>query len=210
MIISLAGCGGHRDFTPASVLNSGEVTLMWTDVKGSVDYSIYVSTSPNVTDLNSYKISHVTNPFTITRLEPDATYHFVVAAEDGSEKIWKSKEISYTVTGPKGSIQFGELLSHPTRNAAVFNSKPKVKALATKTRDVTLTWGNVPNATSYNIYWSHKPGVTKRNGIKISHVKNPHKITGLKVGKKYYFVVTAVNATGESKESKEISYLIGQ
>ena len=208
--MSLSGCGGHEDFAPASVVNSGEVTLMWTDVKGSAAYNIFVSRSPNVTDLNSYKISHVTNPFTITRLEPDATYHFVVAAEDGSGKIWKSKETSYTVTGSKGSIQFGELLSHSARNTAVLNSKPKVKAPATKTRDVTLAWENVPNATSYNIYWSDKPGVTKRNGIKISNVKNPHKITGLKVGKKYYFVVTAVNATGESKESKEISYIVGK
>ena len=79
-----------------------------------------------------------------------------------------------------------------------------------KTRDVTLSWDEVPNATSYNIYWSDKPGVTKRNGTKISNVKNPHKITGLIKGKKYYFVVTAVNASGESKESEEISFAVKQ
>ena len=209
-IMFLAGCGGHGDFAPASILHSGEVTMSWKDVKGSVAYSIYVSRSPNINDINSYKIPHVTNPFTITRLEPDATYYFVLAAEDGSGKIWKSEEISYTVTGTKGSIQFGDILSHPARNAAVSNLKPEVKAPASETRDVTLAWENVPNATTYNIYWSDKPGVTKKNGIKISNVKNPHKITGLKRGKKYYFVVTAVNATGESKESKEISYVVGQ
>ena len=68
----------------------------------------------------------------------------------------------------------------------------------------------MPNATSYNIYWSDKPGVTKENGTKISNVRNPHKIEGLKKGKKYYFVVTAVNASVESKESEEISLTVEQ
>jgi fibronectin type 3 domain-containing protein len=206
--MALAGCGGNENVPSASILNSGEVTLTWKDVKDSVAYNIYVSRSPNVTDLNSYKISHVTKPFTITHLEPGATYYFVVAVEDGSGKIRKSKEISYTVAATKGSIQFGDALSPSTRNAAAPDSKPAAKAPAAETRDVTLAWENVPNATSYNIYYSDKPGVTKKNGIKISNVKNPHKITGLKKGERYYFVVTTVNASGESKESKEISYLV--
>ena len=79
-----------------------------------------------------------------------------------------------------------------------------------ETRDVTLTWDDVPGATSYNIYWSDEPGVTKKNGNKISNVKNPHKITELKKGGKYYFVVTAVNASNESNVSEEISITIGQ
>ena len=85
------------------------------------------------------------------------------------------------------------------------------KATTTPETDiVTLTWDDVPGATSYNIYWSDKPGVTKKNGIKISNVKNPHKLSELKMGEKYYFVVTAVNASGESKESEEFSFTVGQ
>jgi fibronectin type 3 domain-containing protein len=79
-----------------------------------------------------------------------------------------------------------------------------------QTHDVTLAWTNVPDATYYNIYWSESPGVTKKNGNKISNVKNHHKIKGLKKGGKYYLVVTAVNAAGESKESKELSFTIEQ
>jgi len=48
------------------------------------------------------------------------------------------------------------------------------------------------------------------NGTKISNVKNPYKIVGLKKGGKYYFVVTAVNASGESEESEEFSFIVGQ
>ncbi|MGD1973668.1 MAG: GDSL-type esterase/lipase family protein [Desulfobacterales bacterium] len=87
---------------------------------------------------------------------------------------------------------------------------PTVNASAPETRDVTLAWDDVPNATSYNIYWDDKPGVTRKNGTKISNVKNPHRITGLKKGGEYYFIVTAVNASGESKESEEFSFTVGQ
>lgn len=209
IIISLAGCGGGENFPPASVLVSGEVTLMWKDVDSSVVYNVYTSKSPGVTVYNSYEISHVTSPFTITRLEPGATYYFMVTAEDASGRIWKSKEKSYTAGNKNGMVPFGDILSRSAKNTKDSKPKQKVKAAANETRNAILSWKNVPNATSYNIYWRDKPGVTKKNGTKISHVKSPYKITGLKIGKKYYFVVTAVNAFTESKESKEISCFVG-
>ena len=78
------------------------------------------------------------------------------------------------------------------------------------TEKVTLTWDKVANATSYNVYWSNSSGVNKRNGVKISAVKNPVTITGLKRGATYYFVVTSVNESGESRESKELPYTVGE
>jgi hypothetical protein len=56
----------------------------------------------------------------------------------------------------------------------------------------------------------NKPGVTKQNGTKIANVTNPYKIKDLKKGKEYYFIVTAVNQTGESKASEEFSFTVGQ
>jgi fibronectin type 3 domain-containing protein len=209
MIISLAGCGGSENFPPASVLASGEVTLMWKGADGSVVYNIYASKSPGVTVFNSYKISHVTSPFTITRLEPGATYYFMVTAVDASGRTWKSKEQSFTVGNTNGTVQFGDIVSRSAKHTRDSKPTQKVETVARETRDITLSWKNVPNATSYNIYWSDQPGVTKKNGTKISNVKSPYKITGLKKGKKYYFVVTAVKGSAESKESKEISYFVG-
>ena len=71
---------------------------------------------------------------------------------------------------------------------------------------VTLLWNEIPGATSYNVYMSKSPGVTKLNGLKIRNVTNPFEINHLEPGKTYYFVVTVVNESGESEESKELPY----
>ena len=72
--------------------------------------------------------------------------------------------------------------------------------------EVTLLWNKIPGATLYNIYLSKSPGVTKLSGSKIPNVTNPIKIHQLEPGNTYYFVVTAVNGSRESRESKELSY----
>ncbi|RPJ17628.1 MAG: fibronectin type III domain-containing protein [Deltaproteobacteria bacterium] len=82
----------------------------------------------------------------------------------------------------------------------------QVSKIADGDGKVTLSWDNVANASTYNIYYSDSPGVTKQNGKKIANVANPHTIMGLKQGKVYYFVVTASTNFGESKESEEISF----
>jgi hypothetical protein len=77
------------------------------------------------------------------------------------------------------------------------------------TRQVKLAWDAVPDATSYNVYWSPSPGVTRQNGTKISDIKNPFtKIKGLTPGATYYFVVTTVKGTAESQESEELSFAV--
>ena len=77
------------------------------------------------------------------------------------------------------------------------------------TGQVKLAWCNVPDATSYNVYWSASPGVTRQNGNKISGIKDPATtINGLKPGVTYYFVVTAVKGTAESLKSEELSFTV--
>jgi outer membrane protein OmpA-like peptidoglycan-associated protein len=71
---------------------------------------------------------------------------------------------------------------------------------------VTLLWEEFPSAISYNVYQSTSPGVNRINGYKISNVTNPTIVDKLKPNETYYFVITAVNESGESIESKELSY----
>ena len=135
----------------------------------------------------------------LSRTEPDAV-------DPESEDITTS---SPSESAPEASSEQQERQPAPTRSNTE-KAKPTVKDISPKTVDATLAWNDAPNATSYNIYWSDKPGVTKKTGTKISNAKSPHKISGLIKGKKYYFVVTAVNASGESTESEEMSFTAGQ
>lgn len=194
---SLLGCGGN--IPPASNLVNGAVTLKWNEVQGAISYNVYASTSPGVTKLSNNKFRNAPNPFTITRLEPGKTYYFIITAITDSGESKQSRELSYTAVMDKvGVLEFGNLFDTPTKGHESGSSKNK---------DVTLAWDDVPNATSYNIYWSDSPGVTKLNGNKISNVENTYILKGLKSGT-YYFVVTAVNAFGESAESAEFSFSV--
>ena len=400
LILSLIGCGGSSNIPPASILSSGRITLSWDDVPGAAYYDLYMATTPGMTVLNSYKISDVTSPITLTDLEPETTYYFIVVVYSDTGKSRKSEMASYNVTAQEGSLNFGNLLdkSEPTDKSAttakegagseiiicfgdsltsgtgattgmdypsqlagiigkpvinrgisgdttsrarrrldrdVLSAKPDVvlitlggndlkngvtknvafanleyivktiqdsgakvivgglkfpgrdrgygkgyedlarqtgailipnifdgvvdnpslmsdpihpnnagyriiaqrfssalasvkksdqtvskksrkvstkkKSLAAINRakpkkDVTLAWDDVPGATSYVIYWSDKPGVTKQNGTRIANATNPYTLKNLIKGKKYYFIVSAVNASGESPPSAEFAF----
>jgi fibronectin type 3 domain-containing protein len=196
-IMSLSGCNGN--IPPASSLVSGKVMLSWNEVPGAISYNVYGSTSPEVTKLSGSKIRNAPNPFTITQLQPGKTYYFIVTVVTDSGESEESKELSYTaVTDKIGLIYFKDLFEKSIQDH---------KSSTSEKGDVTLAWDNVPDAISYNIYWNDSPGVTIRNGSKISKVKNPHTIKGLKPGT-YYFVVTAINEFGESEESEELSFTV--
>ncbi len=96
--------------------------------------------------------------------------------------------------GSKSSGSKGNPPSAPTNVVAV-------AGLA----QVTVKWGNVLSATSYNIYWSTSSGVNKGNGTKISGVTSDYTIAGLSNGVTYYCIVTAINNYGESAASNQAS-----
>jgi hypothetical protein len=101
-------------------------------------------------------------------------------------------------------IQVGNTLAVP------INAIQITKDENSGTKQVRITWDEVPNAISYNVYLSNSPGVNRRSGNKISNVKNNYTVAELKRGATYYFVVTAVNESGESNESEEISFTVGE
>lgn len=72
-------------------------------------------------------------------------------------------------------------------------------------KQVSVEWGPVTGATSYNLYWSNTAGVTRTTGTKIPFATSPYVHTGLTNGATYYYVVTAVGPGGESVESQQVS-----
>jgi YHS domain-containing protein len=185
VIILLSGC------------TSGKATLLWNEIPGATSYNVYESRSPGVTKLSGSKIRNATNPLTINELEPGKTYYFVVTVVNEQGESEESRELSYTAVANKiGLIYFKDLFD---KSIQVYKSSTAEKGW------VKIAWPKVPNAISYNIYWNDSPGITKHNGKKISNVKSPHTIEGLKRGTTYYFVITSVNEFEESEESEELT-----
>ena len=222
MMLVLSGCGEYGHIPLASKKNTDEktdtvqVTLQWNNVPDAVSYNIYWSRFPGVTRHNGHKIPDAANPIAITELEPDTTYYFVVTVVDDTGESQESRELSFAGMGAAGVIDFIDLFEQPAPPPAVKQEKAQTadqapaasrkKAQSSAKAQATLTWDNVPDAISYNIYWRNQPGVTKHNGKKIANVKNPHTIENLSPGRTYFFVVTAVSKNGESSISEEISY----
>jgi hypothetical protein len=169
-----------------AVAGNGQVTVSWNAVPGATSYNLYYSTSPGVSKLNGTKITGVATPYSMTSLINGTPYYFVVTAVNGDNESFESAQVSATPSLPVPPAPEGA-------SAVAGNGQ------------VTLSWNGVSAATSYNLYYSTSPGVTKQNGLKIAGVTSPYIKTSLTNDTPYYFVVTAVNGAVESAASAQVS-----
>ena len=197
-VASFIGCTGTNIITESKIAY-GKVTISWNNIPGVISYNIYFSKAAGVTQWNSQKIHSAVNPITVIDLDPGKTYYFAITVVDKSGESKILSEKSYAVTNMGGFINFGDL-----------TEESQVTKELVPEGQVIMSWDNVPNAISYNIYYSDSPGTTKQNGKKIANVMSPFTIKGLERGKIYYFVVTAVTNIGESKESEELPFTVNQ
>ena len=174
---------------PASVTaiqGDGKINVRWNTVKTATSYNIYWSLDKNFTRSSGYKIQSVTSPYSHINLANGTSYYYAVAAvNSGGESALSSvKTVVPQVVVPAA----------PTSVLVVGGE-----------RQVRLRWARVAGADSYNLYWSVKRGVTKKNGKKIENVTPGVQYTELTNGTEYFYIVTALNAGGESTASKEVS-----
>lgn len=92
----------------------------------------------------------------------------------------------------------------PAAPPILTTASPQGVAAAAADGQVTLTWGPVADATSYNIYWKSAPGVAKSDA-KIANAVSPYVHKGLANGTTYAYAVTAIGPNGESALSGEVS-----
>jgi hypothetical protein len=111
--------------------------------------------------------------------------------------------VTYTVTAADSSTQAYTVTV--TGGGGTAPAAPTGVTATPGNGQVTISWNAVSGATSYNIYWSTTDNVTKANGKKFTGVVSPQLLTNLTSGITYYFVVTAVNAYGESGESSQVN-----
>ena len=171
---------------------TGQVTLSWTSVSNATSYNIYYGTTSGVTTANGTKIAGTTSPYVHTGLTSGTAYYYVVTAVNSAGESVASAQYSATT-------------------AAAPPPPPPVTAAPTGvtatggTKQVTVSWPAVSGATSYNLYWSTTSGVTTAKGTKIAGATSPAVQMGLSDSTTYYYVVTAVNTTGESLPSVQVA-----
>ena len=163
-----------------------QVTVSWDNVAGATSYNIYYGTSTGVTTAST-KITDVTSPHVKTGLLNGTAYFFVVTAVNGNGE----SAVSFEATA--------------TPAATPPPAAPSLTSATAGNTQVTLAWGAVAGATSYNVYRGTASGVTKATGTKFAGVTSPYDATGLVNGTPYFFIVTAQGAGGESAESNERS-----
>jgi len=180
---------GQLPSVPAAVnamAGDGQVTISWNGVPGASSYNLYWSTISGVNKATGTKISNVINPYTHGGRVNGTTYYYVMTAQNALGESIESSQVSATPGQPP---------SPPTGVSATAGNKK-----------VTISWNGVPSATSYNLYWSTSPGVSRASYTeRISSVTTPFTHSGRINGTTYYYVVTAVNVYGEGSESSQVS-----
>lgn len=168
---------------------ANQATVSWSAVTGASSYNVYWSTTSGVTSTSGTRIAGVSSPFVHTGLSASTAYFYVVTAANSAGESGPSVQASATTTAPTATVP-----DAPTGVTASGGAK-----------QVSVSWSAVSGATSYNVYWSTVSGVTTATGTKLTGATNPSVQTGLADSTAYFFIVTAVNSTGESVASAEVT-----
>jgi len=172
----------------ASAVASNQVYLSWTAVGNASGYNVkraivsgsgYTGISSNVTGAAYCDTSESAN----------TTYYYVVSAINGGGESANSTQVSAATSG-----------------ASVPAAPVGLTAVPSPTQ-VGLNWAAVPGAASYNVKRSSTSGGPYTNvatGIIASYND-----ANVAAGRRYFYVVSAVNDVGESANSAEVSAWIG-
>ncbi|RII27971.1 MAG: hypothetical protein CXR31_05935 [Geobacter sp.] len=173
----------------SAVGGANQVTISWAAVAG-LTYNIYWAPTAGVTPATGTKITSATSPYVQSGLTAGTTNYYVVTAVNVAGESAPSAQVSATTAAPAPQPP-----SAPTG----------ITATVVSPNQVNVSWSAVTGAVSYNIYWSTTTGVTPSTGTLIANATSPYSHTGLTASTTYYYVVTAVNAAGESAPSAQAS-----
>ena len=161
---------------------NAQVALSWSASSGATSYNVKRSTTSG----GSYTTiaSVTTTSYSNTGLSNGMTYYYVVSAVNSGGESANSSQVSAT---PQASAP-----AAPTGLTATAGNA-----------QVALSWNASSGATSYNVKRSTTSGGSYATIASVTTTSYSN--TGLSNGTTYYFVVSAVNAGGESANSSQVS-----
>jgi len=186
-IVVGSGTGGTAPAAPTGVSASAgnaQVSVSWTASSGATSYNLYRSTTAGGEGTTPYKTG-VTSPSVDTGLTNGTKYYYKVAAVNSFGTSPLSSEVSAT---PASGVP-----AAPTGVSATAGNA-----------QVSVSWSASSGATSYNLYRSTTAGGEGTTPYK-TNVTSPSVDTGLTNGTTYFYKVAAVNASGTSPLSSEVS-----
>jgi hypothetical protein len=163
---------------------NSQAIIAWNPVERATTYTLYWSETRGVTPATGKKIANVPNPYVHSGLTNGGAYYYVVTAANAYGESGNSIEVAVTLD---------DAPSAPT-GVTVTSGEGQVR----------ISWDPVKKATTFNIYWSNQSDVKISGSKKIAGVSSPYVHAGLSNGFPYYYVVTAVNTSGESGTSQEV------
>ena len=171
---------------------SGQITVSWDASDGATAYNLYYGTNASVSQSSGTKLTGVNSPRVVTPLTSGTTYYVIVTAVNA---VGESADSFHASATPSASPP----PAAPTNLQAALSPTDPTK--------VVLTWNTSAGATSYNLYYGSSWGVTKATGTAVNNVTSPYTMSTppLTLNSATFFVATAVNASGQSSESNQVS-----
>ena len=177
----------------AQAASSTQVNLTWGSVTGATSYNLYRSTTAGGEGSTAYKVGVAPPgpgaPYSDTGLTSGTTYYYQLTAVGPGGEGSRSGEASATPGSPA--------LTAPLLKGVAGNSQ------------VSLTWGAVTGATSYNVYRSLPQGspypALYKSGLTIISFTD----VGLTNSTVYAYYVCAVNTAGQGSSSNQVSLTPG-
>jgi cellulose 1,4-beta-cellobiosidase len=168
----------------AAAAGNAEVSLNWNASTGATSYHVKRSTASGSETQISAPAS---NSFTDTGLTNGTKYFYLVSAVNSGGESANSSEVNATPTAP-----------------AVPPPTPTGLQVTAGNAQVSLSWNASAGATSYNVKRSTAGGGPFSATLASPAVTN-YIDTAVTNGTTYYYVVSAVNASGESANSAQAS-----
>ena len=166
-----------------------EVVLTWNAVSGASGYTVYWSTTSNVTTSDSSMSAGGTTQLTHSNLANDTTYYYRVSASNATGEGTLSTEASAT----------------PAESGPVVPTAPQNLQADAGDTEVALSWTAVDNASSYTVYWDTNSTVTTSDSSISAGSITQLTHSSLTNDTIYYYRVSAGNTAGEGALSTEVS-----